>query len=157
MNAFAREPDRGRDQVGEGELPGAIALFRKRKPRDRTGHADREGGIARFRRISIAVGVEEDVARGRGRRGLAVVDRDVGVVMRKVDHHVAAAADIAGARIGHRHREADRNRGIHRIAALLQHFDADACRAPFLRHDHTVAGGDSGARWQALARPPGRR
>ena len=63
-----------------------------------------------------------------------------------MDHHVAAAADIAGARIGHRHREADRDRCIDGVAALLQHFDADTCCARFLRHHHAVARGDGGAR-----------
>jgi len=56
-----------------------------------------------------------------------------------MDHHIAAAADIAGARIGHRQREPGRDRRIDRVAALLQHFDADAGRARLLRHHHAVA------------------
>ena len=60
-----------------------------------------------------------------------------------VDHHEAAAADIAGARIGHRQREADRDRGVDRVAALLQDVDADAGGERLLRHHHAVRGGDS--------------
>ena len=37
----------------------------------------------------------------------------------EMHQHVAAAADIAGARIGHRQREAGRDRGVDRVAALL--------------------------------------
>ena len=59
-----------------------------------------------------------------------------------MDHHEAAAADIAGARIGHRQREADRDRGIHRVAAALQNVDADARRQRLLRHHHAVLGDD---------------
>ncbi len=60
----------------------------------------------------------------------------------EVDHHEAAAADVAGARIGHRHGEADRDRGIDRVAAAAQHVGADARGARLLRHHHAVLGGD---------------
>ena len=53
------------------------------------------------------------------RRGLAIIDRDVLVTLGRMNHHEAAAADVAGARIGHRHREAGRDRRIDRIAATL--------------------------------------
>ena len=55
-----------------------------------------------------------------------------------MDDHEAAAAEIAGARVGHRHGEADRDRGIHRIAASLQNVDTDARRQWLLRHHHAV-------------------
>ena len=117
-DAVARKLDRGRDQFGERELSRAVFRVREREPGHRAGHADRERGLARLARVGVALLVEEDVARGRGRRGLAIVDRDVDVAVGEVDHHVAAAADIAGARIGHREREAGRDRGIDRVAAL---------------------------------------
>ena len=60
----------------------------------------------------------------------------------EVNHHEAAAADIAGARIADGERKTDRDGGIHRIAALLQDVDADMRRAGLLRHHHAVAGGD---------------
>ena len=51
---------------------------------------------------------------------------------------IAAAADIAGARIGHRHRKAGGDRGIDRIAAALQHIGPDPRCPPFLRHHHPM-------------------
>ena len=60
-----------------------------------------------------------------------------------MDHHEAAAAEIAGARIGHRQREADRDRSVDRIAAPLQNIDADAGGDRLLRDHHAVRGGDS--------------
>ena len=60
----------------------------------------------------------------------------------EMDQHEAAAADVAGARIGHRHGEADGDRGIDRVAAALEHFGADQRRAALLRHHHAVLGGD---------------
>ena len=52
---------------------------------------------------------------------------------------------IAGVRMRHRERKADRDGGIDRVAALLQDLDADAGGALLLRHHHAV-----------LARPTGR-
>ena len=87
------------------------------------------------------------------------------VALGEMDQHEAAAADVAGARIGHRHREADRDRGIDRVAAALEHLDADARRARLLRHHHAVARGDrrnarqfdAAAPRCARARPPPRQ
>ena len=59
-----------------------------------------------------------------------------------MDQHESAAADIAGARISHRHRKSDRDRRIHGIAALLQNIDADTRRERLLRHHHAVSGSD---------------
>ena len=59
-----------------------------------------------------------------------------------MNDHKAAAADIAGARIGHGQREADRDRGVDRIAALLQNVGADPRGHRLLRHHHAVRGGD---------------
>ena len=50
--------------------------MRQREPRHGAGHADRQRAVARFLRIGLAIGVEEHVARRRGRRGLAIIDRD---------------------------------------------------------------------------------
>ena len=100
------------------KLARAVFVERQREPRDGAGHADAERGIARFGGIGLAVGSEENIARGRRRCGLAIVDGDVLVALGEMDHHEAAAADIAGARIGHRQRKAGGDRGIDRIAAL---------------------------------------
>ena len=58
-----------------------------------------------------------------GRRRLAVVDRRLAAI-RQADHHEAAAADVARARVRHRQREADGDRGVHGVAALLQDVHA---------------------------------
>ena len=60
-----------------------------------------------------------------------------------MDQHKTAAADIAGARIAHRERKSDRDRGVDRIAALFQNVDADARRQRLLRHHHAVARDDA--------------
>ena len=116
--ALARQRDRGRDQLRERELARAVLLMRERQPRDRAGHADAERRIARLLRIGFALLVEEHVARHRGGRGLAIVDRDRLVARGEMHQHEAAAADIAGLRMRHGEREADRDRGIDRVAAL---------------------------------------
>ena len=73
-----------------------------------------------------------------------------------MDHHEAAAADIAGARIGDRHGEADRHGGVHRVAAAIENLHADTGGAAFLRHHHAVAGDDRLCRGNRQ-RLPGRR
>ncbi len=113
--------------------------MRECEPRDRAGHPDSKPGITRLARVRLAPLVEEDVARGRRRRGLAIVDRGVDTAAGEVDDHIAAAAEIAGARIGYRQREAGRDRRVDRVAPLLQDVDADARRARLLRHHHAVA------------------
>jgi len=59
-----------------------------------------------------------------------------------MNDHKAATADIAGARIGHCHGEADRDRGVDGVATLAQYIGADACRDRLLRDDHAVRSGD---------------
>jgi hypothetical protein len=53
--------------------------------------------------------------------------------------HEAATADIAGLRMCHGEREADRHRGVDRIAARLQDLHADMRGKLLLRHHHAVA------------------
>ena len=140
-DAVARHGDRGRDQIGEREMAGAVFLLGQRQARHRAGHADGERRRARLLRIGVALVVEEALGVDRRRRGLAIVDGGIPAAG-KVNHHEAAAADIAGARIADGERETDRDGGIHRIAALLQDVDADMRRAGLLGHHHAVAGGD---------------
>ena len=116
--------------------------MRERQPRYRAGDADAERGLARLARIGLAALVEEHVARGRGRRGFAVVDRDGLAARRDVDQHEPAAADVAGLRMGHGKSEADRDRGVDRVAALLQDVHPDAAGELLLRHHHAVTGDD---------------
>src|SRR5262245_50522356 len=89
-------------------------------------------------RIGLTALIEEDRTRRRSRRGLAIIDGSIDLALREVDQHVATTANIAGARIGHRQREAGRDCGIDRVASLLEYIDADAYRAAFLRHHHAM-------------------
>ena len=100
---------------------------------------------AELRDLSVSglpSGAEKAVALHRSRRGLAIIDRDVLVAFGRMDHHEAAAADIAGARIGDGHRKAGRDRGIDGIAALAQDVGADFRGEFLLRHHHAVFGGN---------------
>ena len=135
------------------ELARAVFLQRQRQAGDGAGHADGEAVVARFLRVGFALASRKVSLRGRGRRGLAVVDGDVALALGEMDHHEAAAADVAGARIGHRHGEADRDRGIDRVAAALEHLGADprgalscATTMPCLAVTGWT-GGNCGARW----------
>src|SRR5436190_14712478 len=99
--------------------------MRERKSRNRAWHADGERRVARLCGIGFAFLVKKSVARDRRRRGLPIVDAGVAILAREMDYHVAAAAEIAGARIGDGERKAGRDRRIHGIAAPLQDFEAD--------------------------------
>ena len=125
IEAVARQRDRRLRRSASVNLPGAVFVQRQREARDRAGHADAERGVARLRRYRACRRRRENIARGRGRRGLAIVDGDVLVALGRMDHHETAAADIAGARIGHGQRKTGGDRGIDRIAALSQDIGAD--------------------------------
>ena len=85
----------------------------------------------------LAVGVQVHIGAGRSGRGFTEIDEGIAAVG-QVDGHEAATADIAAARIDHRLRITDRNRGINRIAAHLQDVDADL-RSQMLRsHHHAI-------------------
>ena len=140
--AVAGKLDRRLEDFGQRKIAGAEFFQRQRQARHRAGHADAERGIARFGIIRLAIGAEEDIARHRGRTGLAIVDRDVLAALGGMDHHETAAADIAGARIGDRQRKAGCDRGIHRIAAPAQDVGADLRGDLLLRHHHAVFCGD---------------
>ncbi len=58
-----------------------------------------------------------------------------------MDQHEAAAPDIAGDRQRHRQREADRDGGVHRVAAPFEDVETDA-RGRRLLADHHAVGGD---------------
>jgi hypothetical protein len=83
---------------------------------------------------------QKHVACGCRRRGLAIIDRDVFIALGRVNHHEAAAADVAGARISDGQRKAGGDRGIDGIAAFLENIGADLRSEPFLRDHHAVCG-----------------
>ncbi len=123
-------------------MTGAVFLQRQREARDGAGHADAERGIARFCVVGLAVGSEEDIARCRRRCGLAIIDRDVFIAAGAMNHHEAAAADIAGARIGDGECKTGGDCGIDGIPALAQDIGADLGGDLLLRHHEAVLGGD---------------
>ena len=62
-----------------------------------------------------------------------------------MNHHEAAAADVAGARISDGERETDGDRGVDGIAAAIENLDADA-RGDALLRDHHAVVADNAAR-----------
>ena len=93
----------------------------------------------------VAVRPEIHVA-GRGERRLFAEIEERLAAIGELHRHEAAAADIAGRRVDDGERIADRDRGIDRVAAALQHVDADARRELVGRDHHAVLGRDGGGR-----------
>ena len=75
-------------------------------------------------------------------RALAIVDRDLPIRAREMDHHVATAADIAATRVDDSERIADRDRRVDRVAALGEDPHADLGGVMLRRDDHAVLGLD---------------
>ncbi len=140
--AVARQFDGGLEDLRQRETAGAVFLQCLGQSGGRAGHANAKCGVARLVGIGFAVGAKKNILRDRSRRGLAIIDRDIFVARGRMDHHEAAAADVAGARIGDGERKAGGDRGIDRIAALLEDVGADLRGEPFLRHHHAMLGRD---------------
>jgi len=71
-----------------------------------------------------------------------------------MDDHEAAATDIAGAWVGHRHGKAGGDRSIDGIPTALQHIGANSCGKSFLGYHQPMFGGDpdaGGGRWHIAA------
>ena len=113
--------------------------MRQRKPSDSARHADRESAVARFLRVGVAFVVEKDIARGRGRRALTIVDGDIFIAGGEMDDHETAAAEIAGLRHCRGKRKSDRDRSVDRVAAARENVDADPRRECILARHHAVA------------------
>ncbi len=105
---------------GVGQAHGAVLLERQGQAGHGAGHPGGTMGETRPLRDGIAVFVLEHGLGGGGRRGLAIVDGDDFVAVLVGDQHEAAAADIAGARLGNGQGEAGGDRGIHGVAAVGQ-------------------------------------
>ena len=124
-----RNPSRASRMAGSitaanGSRP--IPAMRLGQPGHGSGHAGGEmAGDAPIGRL--AARVEIHVARGPGRRGLPVVER-LHRAVAEADDHEAAAAEVARLGVHHRQGEANSDRGIHRVAALLQDVPADLAR-----------------------------
>jgi hypothetical protein len=120
--SFRGELARRRDERAPREL--AVFLVRECEAGHGARHRARFGADRRRAFDDVAVGVEVHVARGRGRRGFAIVDRFESAA-RIAHEHETAAAQIP--RLGPHDRERQR-RGDSRvdgIAALLHHINAD--------------------------------
>ena len=76
-------------------------------------------------------------ARRGERRLFAEVDEGLAPVG-ELDRHEAAAAEVAGGGVDDGQRVADGDRGIDRVAAVLQHVDADLGGEMLRRDDHAV-------------------
>jgi hypothetical protein len=152
LEPFARKRDRGRDQLSERKFARAIAAMRIGEPRNRAGHTHRKSAETRALRIGLAFFVQKHIRGCGSGRGLAIVDRDGAVAFGKLDHHEAAAAQIAGFRQCHREGKTDGDGGVHRIAALTKNLHADPRSTRLLADDHAVLGmhvAVGGAGWAA--------
>jgi hypothetical protein len=76
--AFARERNGGRKQIGKRESPRAVFGVCEREPRNRAGHPDTERRLPRFCRIGLSVLVEKALARDRSGRNFAKIDARIG-------------------------------------------------------------------------------
>ena len=119
-----------------GPLPLAVLGQRHLEAADGAGDARRPPSFDAVAR-QLALRVEVHVARRLLGRALAEVD-ERRTAVGHADQHVAAAAEVAGERMRDRHREADRDRGVHRVAAGLQHRDAHVGRDRLHGDHHAV-------------------
>ena len=78
----------------------------------------------------------------RHRRAHAVVDHAGAAFAGAPQHHGAAGGRPAHPGLDHADGEGDRDGGVHRVAAGIEHGRADFGRAAVRRGDHAAAGGD---------------
>ncbi len=76
-----------------------------------------------------------------------------GAAVGEAHQHESAAAQISRVRIGDRHGEADGNRRVHRVAAVLKNFHADIGGERISGDHHRVLSVLRLARGQPAARP----
>ena len=131
--------DRRRDQFRA--LHGAVLLPGVFHARNGAGHADGEVPLGGQALDDVAVLVEVHVGGGALGRRLAEIEEGLAAVG-KLDGHEAAAAEIAGRRIDHGERIADRHRRVDRVAAALEHIHAHHRGQVLGGNHHPVFGGD---------------
>ena len=161
-----RRRSRGRPAARRGRAPGArlnvphlrsACVPRRRGARD----ADRDAAGDELGRevVGLAgVGVDERVARHRLRRGLAAVDGADAVRLRVVVDEVATATQPGAVGLGHAERSRGRDGGVDRVAAVLEHPQADPGRLGVDRGDRAAEAGARGRSWwcsDRLTRRPG--
>ena len=117
----------------------AVSFAGRLEAHDRARHADGEIAVGARPSTDIALVVEiHGLGRGK-RRAFAEIEEGRLAVLQP-DRHEAAAADIAGGGIDDRQRIADGDGRIDRVAALLQHLDADIGRQMLRGDDHAMLG-----------------
>ena len=134
-DALARQVDGRLDELRPGQLAEPLVGFIEAG--DRSRHRD-----ALERQHLVAVNLPSGPSRRSGvtrqRRLAVVLDRRRRLVLGVVDQHVAAAADVAGARQGQRLGDRHRHRRVDGVAALAQDFRPDARGDLVLRHHHAA-------------------
>ena len=142
FKTVTRELHRRVNQLGPRHL--AVFLVRVREAGHRTRYAHTLVRVMVNARRVGAGAVEEHLRRGAGRRFFAEVDSG-GFAIGEADHHEAAAADVAGGRIGDRQREAGSDGGVDGIAAVGEHVAAGLAGDGAGRNHHTLRGVNGGA------------
>ena len=150
QQALVRELHGRREQV----LPRQAAVFRVGEPHAGDHARHRDGGGAFDVAIIQHRGPREEVFRRcaagerivggveRHRRAHAVVDHAGAAFAGAPQHHGAAGGGSAHPGLDHADGEGDRDRGIDRIAAGIEHACTDFRRAAVRGGDHATAGGD---------------
>ncbi len=130
--------DRGRDHLA----PFLTSIFRLRQFEAPDAARDSHGAPAVDgipRRITLRIKVH--VARGLFGSALAKVDKS-GPAIGEAHQHESAAAQVAGERMRNRERKTHSYRGVHGIAAVLQHRDTYVRRKGFVSDYHPVPRAD---------------
>ncbi len=134
--AVPRERDGGLDDGAKREF--AVAPLCLHQSSHRPRHPGRERpGEAQIG--GIAAPIDEHVARCAPRGSLPVI-QGLDLAVRGADDHESAAADVAGCRVHDREREAHRDRGIDRVAPLLQDGPSHLAGDRAGRNHHGVCG-----------------
>ena len=141
--AALRETDGGRDDGAARHR--AVLRQRQLEARHVARHAGRSIPFGARSLDDVAVAVEVHVGRG-GQRGLfAEIDEGLAPVC-ELERHEAAAAEASRAGKDDAERITDGDRGVDRVATLLQDVDADPGREMLAGDDHAVARADRGLR-----------
>ncbi len=135
LKTVARQLDGGLHHFVQRQ--GAVLIQRQREARDGAGCAGRQMGGEGFFAVSVALIVEEHVARGLGRCHFAEIDRGRHTIF-GAQHHKTAAAEVTRLRVRHRQRIADGHRRIHRVTALLEDIHPDLRGEGIHRRDHPL-------------------
>jgi hypothetical protein len=130
--------DRRRHHLTKGQP--AVVVERRGQSHHRAGNRDRLVAAQAFPRDHVPLRVEIHARRGRQRRGFAEIQKFVRAVG-EVDHHEAAAAQIAAARMHHRFGKADGHGGIDGISPVLQDVHADPGGETLSADHHAVCRG----------------